>query len=87
MPPSIVIALIALLAHADKATLFQLFLTISVMLTQGDAIKRILSCATRKLLQCGIGPFLTERNNCRVNRPSGSPIKSMIYRDNKQEIR
>ena len=32
MPPSIVIALIALLVHAHKAALFQLFLTRSVML-------------------------------------------------------
>ena len=61
IPPSIVIALIALLVHADKATRFKLFLNISVILTQGDAMKRMLSCATRKLLQCGIGPFLTER--------------------------
>ena len=79
MQSGIVIALIALLPHADKATRFKLLLTISIMLTQGDAMKRILSSATRKLLRRGIGPFLTERNApSGINRPSVSPIKSMI---------
>jgi hypothetical protein len=76
-------ALIALLPHADKVTRFKLFfkLALSVMLTeaQGDAMKRILSSATRKLLRREIGPFLTERNApSGMNRPSVSPIKSMI---------
>ena len=43
------------------------------MLTQGDAMKRILSGATRKLLRRGIGPFLTARNApSGINRPSFS---------------
>ena len=90
MPPSIVIALIALLPHADKATRFKLLLAISVMLTQGDAMKRILSSATRKLLRREIGPFLTERYApSAINRCIVSPIKSMIDREleNKQEFR
>ena len=88
MPPSIVIALIALLPHADKATRLKLFLAISVMLTQGDAMKRILSSATRKLLRREIGPFLTERNApSGINRPSVSPIKSMIDGGHEKEFR
>ena len=90
MPSSIVIALIALLPHADKAIRFKLFSTISVMITQQDAMKIILSGATRKLLRRGIGPFLTARNApSGINRPSFSPIKSMIDREleNKQEFR
>ncbi len=74
MPSGIVIALIALLQHADKATQFKLFLTISGMLTQGDAMKRILSGATRKLLRHGIDPFLTERN-----APSGITGPAFLY--------
>jgi hypothetical protein len=66
MPSGIIIALIALLPHADKATQFKLFLTISVMLTQGNAMKRILSGATRKLLRRGIGLFLTVGEKCSV---------------------
>ncbi len=88
MPSGIVIARIALLPHADKATRFKLFFTISVMLTQGDAMKRILSGATRKLLRRGIGLFLTERNApCGINRPSVSPIKSMIDEGHEKEFR
>ena len=66
-------------ADADKATRFKLFSTTSFMLTQGHAMKRILSGATRTLLRSGIGPCLTKRKApSGINRASESPIKSMI---------
>ena len=59
MQSSIVIALIALLQHADKATRFNLVLAIFLMRSQGGAMKRNLSGLKRKLLRRGIGLFLT----------------------------
>ncbi len=77
MQSSIIIALIALPLHTDQATLFKLYLTIARMLTEGGAMKRILSGAKRKQLKTwsGIVQFLTERNaHSGINKPSVSPI-------------
>ena len=90
MPSSIVVALAALLPHADKETRLKIVICIVTIITQENCAKRILAVVP-KAFRRGIIHSLMMKDArsppSGINRPSISPIKSMIDGGHEKEFR
>ena len=94
MTPSIVVALAALLPHADKATRLKIVLCIVVIITQENCLKRVLAAVPKPFRRGILSSFLMRKayqaprsTPSEINRPSVSPIKAMIDGGHETEFR
>ena len=94
MTPSIVVALAALLPHADKATRLKIVLCIVVIITQENCLKRVLAAVPKPFRRGILSSFLMRKayqaprsTPSGINRPSVSPIKAMIDGGHETEFR
>ena len=92
MSSSTVVLLAALLPHADEATRLKILLCIVAIISQENCVKRILAFVP-KLFRRGIMTSFFKRESSPrstpsgINRPSISPIKSMIDGGHETEFR
>ena len=92
MVSSVVVVLAALLPHADKATRLKILLCIVTMISQENCVKRILADVPKRFWRGILSSFLMREKYPRsmpsgINRPSISPIKSMIDGGHETEFR
>ena len=89
MPSSIVVALAALLPHTDKETRLKILISIVTIITQENCTSRVFAVVP-KVFRRRIAYFLIKdarSPSSGINRPSISPIKSMIVGGHEKEFR
>jgi hypothetical protein len=94
MTPSIVVALAALLPHADKATRLKIVLCVVIIITQENCLKRVLAAVPKPFRRGILSSFLMRKayqaprsTPSGINRPSVSPIKAIIDGGHETEFR